>query len=496
MREEELEKQLDAILNEGPVAMPAPAKPAPTKPSPTKPAPGRPAPSRPSPFKPPKPHTVPKPKAEDMADKIEEAVENADKPVNEAYDDEVNSNTKNFWENLPKDMQHTFAKHPLLAIHGDRLSRSAYEYLADGDPQSVQLWFQRIMRVERNFIPQLEELAKDLTVKIWGVPKEMLHAEITTDVEIPENEPAEAGSPPEMEAGEEPSDELRAQINKRITTNALTHGAAVHQMLSMHHVVDKELNEIDKRLIKAYSSLSKGSVKMYWFMDIAMIADSLRNMKVGNSAVVWQPPEKEDEEEKPEDEYDLEKDTELDESELDEAKIVAKAVCFPVLCQELSKGVMEMLMMHGYSELEPKVQDALQRYSDILEDEPWLIQIGPELWRRMLKVIPKDVPLSELVMELGMMDPGNLHKVMDATIDYPEDAKEMLGEIADKIRQPEERDVDVDDAGPENFEDEYGEYERENEGGTAEPDVKDEIGYDPEEVEFNPDDFDLDDDDK
>jgi hypothetical protein len=141
--------------------------------------------------------------------------------------------------------------------------------------------------------------------------------------------------------------------------------------------------------------------KVYWYIDFSSL-EGLANMAAGSEKVAW---------------------------EDDNPKVVAKAWIFPILAQELSKGVMELLTMHGYSNLDQGTQEALQKHADKLKHEPFLIMVGPTLWRKFLKVIPKDTKMSNLISKFSKLDPDQVHEIIDDVIDNPDQAEEKLSEI-------------------------------------------------------------------
>lgn len=388
---------------------------APTE-SPTKPAtPTKPAPSRPSPFKPPKPAVVPKPKAK------------KDKKISEAYEDDIDPSVLAFWTDIkdPKSSKHHFSKHPILAMHGDKLSKSAYEFVSNSDIREIQAIFHQIITIEKRHKTELEALASRVVSQIWGIDENMLDGKLQMpdfDSDSDESEPSLAS----LEKDTDVDQATRDEINKRITTNALTHGASIHQMMSAHHLINQELNNIDARLLQLYTKLAHSSVKHYWLMDFSQMLD-LAGYKVGEEYVMWGAEKSEDGNEDGDDE-EGDKEDEFEETDVEDsgATVVARGIVFPVLIQELSKGVMELLMMHGYAKLDPKVQEKLQIHADVLTDEPWLIQIGPELWRRFLKIIPKGADISQLMATFGELNPKQVHDIIDAVIDQPEHAAELL----------------------------------------------------------------------
>lgn len=335
-----LEKGDEITLVENP--LPA----APTKPKPST-TPSRPKPSEPSkperdPFKPLKsPKTKPKAKEDENEEDKDLEIDMISKTLDEAYEEEAHVSTINFWENLPSNKSHVFSKHPIMAMHGKNLARKSHEYTSDYKASMPELMdvMMKIMRIEQGHSEQLVQLAKEIVSKIWGIDESMLKAEL--------DQPSESDFEEEDELGEFP-EELRHKINKRLTINTMSQGAAVHQMLTAHHMVDKALNLISPELLDLYNRISKGSAHSYWLIDIPALLSNLTSHAVGMSKV-------------------------------NDGKIEAKAIIFPVLVQELSKGVAELISHHGFEDDEEEEIENIIKHSDKMEYEPYQIQIGPEL---------------------------------------------------------------------------------------------------------------------
>lgn len=365
----------------------APAKPA-TRPG-TKP-PNTPAPNRPSPFTPPQPKVFPRPKAK--------------KKLVEAYEDEAHASVRGHWDTIHKrDNTHILSKHPIFAMHGKNLAKAGYEEYGDIPRNfNFQGAVYKIMQLESKHKEQLEELAKDIICKIWGIDRDKLKPELTQDCEIPE-----AGELQTIDVDDVDDvidDQMRKHINKRITFNTISHGSAVHIMKTAHHLIDDAIKKISPELLKLYTDVARYAHKMYWLF---LFTKTMMSSPVGEAAVVWKD---------------------------GEPVVVAKAVIFPVLVQELSKGVSELISLHDYSAHDENTQRIVSKYADDVMNEQWMIQIGVNLWQKFLKVIPNDIPLAELLMKFALMDPDKVHEIVNTVIEDPEMAKQTL---ADAVKEPE-----------------------------------------------------------
>lgn len=372
-----------------------------TKPAP---APSEPTPKR-DPWHPPRPAHEPRPQAKSSEPSLNE--DEGKKKLVEAYEDQVHPAVQSHWKNIRKpESKHPFSKHPFMAVYGDTLSRQGYEETGN-EPMSREMMIKmfhslnNIKRIEAPHKEELENLAKDIIVEIWGIPREMLDGEISEDTQ----EGYDTSSP---EEDNEIPDDVRKYINKNISLNTLTQGAAVHQMKSMHHLIRERLTEIDPELVPAYDELTRLMHRHNWWVDPDMFGAMLNQAAVGKSQVQW----------------------EEDANGVEQPKIKAKGWIFPFLAQELSKGAMKLLTHHGHSKLDPEIQRQVVKHGDKLAFEPWQIQIGPTLWKKFLKLVPKDVKLSELIPVLSEMEPDDVHTLLANIVDNPDDAKEAIKQLA------------------------------------------------------------------
>lgn len=379
------------IETTAPTAPPAPVK-----------TPPRPKPDF-NPFAPTKPKDLPKPKAKK-------------KRIVEGFDDEAHSSVVDFWRNIRRN-EHPYAKHPIMAMYGHESASKSFdnsiERVKKAFPQlsgydvgySASSIVQRVMRLERRYAKQLEEIAIDVVSKTWNVPPELLQAKLTNSVSSKFDDHSD-------DVDDEDVDDR--EINKRITMNALTQGAAVHNMMTMHKLVESELNALDPRLLGAYDKIGPGTEHTYWLMDYSKLAN-LAGAAVGSSEVKY------DDNNKP--------------------TVEANALIFPVLIQELVKGVMELLSHHGLSHLSKGQLRKVYKTADRLEDEPWLIQVGPQLWKNFLKVVPESSRLAETVAKIAMKDPDYIHNLLSRTIEAihsdssVDDIREELRELIDGVEE-------------------------------------------------------------
>jgi len=420
----------------------APVK-APTK-APTKTPTEKPAekPGKQNPFNPPRPKITPKPKAKKKLEKTEEdditfagAIDSFVR-IAQTYEEGALAPVRNFWQNIPQ--EHPFSKNPILSEYGHTLSGEGYDYLVNRmkegggqiptdmvqASQEVQQLMQKIFQLEANHEAELVQKAKEITAQVWGIDEAQLEAEINQKPE----EGGEEGGGEEGLTEEVPiTPELQEEINKRIMTNTLTQGSAVHAMYSVHHLVADAINAISPELLDAYTRLSGIATHQYYIIDIPAIIKAMQ-AQLKDAAVGWSHVEFGDE-------NGEEGGEEGGGGNAPEPKVVASGICLPILCQELFKGVMEMLSVHGINQnLSKEELYTVLNHADKLEDEPWLITVGPALWRKFLEVMPHEISLSEMMMKFNQETPDRVNKIIRAVIQNPDAARKYFS----GLQEPEE----------------------------------------------------------
>lgn len=329
------------------------------------------------------------------------------------YDSDVHPENKKFWKNLPKNKNETLGKHPVFTLEGEKLDRASFEHTKklseDRKINHTELGhlFMQIIALESSHKKELEDLAISAVSKLMGIDKSELKAKITNDIEINDTEPL---TPKEIQ---DLPQNLLDEANKRITSNAFSQGASVHGYLTAHFLdeIESKIKKIDPKLFDAYSKLTAGSHHLYWLLKHQK--EALAGQAVGSERPIQ------------------DKEGNL--------KVDARGALFVVLVQELIKGVVELRYLKG---LQEKSKDELSdddiqkifRYADQIKDEPKLIQIGPELWRRFLKVynkssVKKGRTVSEVYEHLMKLSPKELHNFVQAVVNEPEQATKLLNNL-------------------------------------------------------------------
>jgi hypothetical protein len=304
--------------------------------------------------------------------------------------------------------KYSLGKHPIFKKHGQSMSFDQYKTLTSSTHRLVnhsQLIdiFDTIQQIEMLHKDELIDLAKDIVVKIWNVDKSMLHGDLTENVSI---------SKKEEDVDDELTPEQKEAVEKRISLNMLAHGSSLHIMASAHHMVADRLNAIDQRLVKLYDYFANAVTLSSWHIDIDLIATAMSAMRAGGA-----------------NEVKFEKSEDGNES----AVVVAQAAVFPILVQEFAKGVVEILIMHQLSELDETTLRKVYKHADKYEDEFFHYYVGPSVWRKFIKIVPKD-KMAEVISNLSKkVKSKDVVAFIDNVILNPDAATELInGLISDE----------------------------------------------------------------
>jgi hypothetical protein len=109
--------------------------------------------------------------------------------------------------------------------------------------------------------------------------------------------------------------------------------------------------------------------------------------------------------------------------------VVARATNWYFLAKELVKGTAELICLHGLAHLGDDVYQVVMRQADKIEYEPWMLQSGGELWRRLLSVLPKGRSLQGMLMYLARLPAESLESLMLMVIEQPELARLQLAHL-------------------------------------------------------------------
>lgn len=279
------------------------------------------------------------------------------------------------------------------------------------------------LRKEVRHKEELEQLAIKLVREEYNIPEGSVdfEAEITGHPQMGGREIQKTGlkmkkgnkRPPQGKTDEE----LKPNVTKRRLMNAMMHGAA-RKGQNLFHMASEELNRIDPDLVQDYSKLMAGNDFMYWALNDETIArESESGTHAGQVKVNISG-------EKP--------------------KIIAQGMTFPMLLHELTKGVLELISLHGL-DVDKETRDYVLDKTDNLESEPMDIRLGVKIWEKLLEVMDVDsLPYkAQIFTKLSSLSPNEFNRIIKGLLNDSVEAKnEVKDMIYDVIREMNEEAVE------------------------------------------------------
>ena len=310
----------------------------------------------------------------------------------------LNDNEHPFSEN-------TFFLHNPSALAADEFKRcvALYERRCPngGDPMRAMMLMQEIMMMEDPDKEVLQQIAIDLITEMFNVPDEIdLQAMLEQKDAEEECDGGACGEPDDEEnISDERKEELMPFIEKRRILNSIVHGCAVHQWTSAYHIVRDRLNEVNPNLIERYNEVAALVNFFNWQVYFEpMFAAGQMPMLQGINKV-----------------------------DVEEQKIEAYGINFPVLVHELSKGIMDYITTAGVPNQEddgvtPDELRYIYQVADNYAHEQWHYFFGPTVWRAMLGTAEVGSDgLIPILRKMSEMDYQDLSEFCTNIVFYPEE---------------------------------------------------------------------------
>jgi hypothetical protein len=116
--------------------------------------------------------------------------------------------------------------------------------------------------------------------------------------------------------------------------------------------------------------------------------------------------------------------------------VVGRGTNWQLMAKELVKGTAELICLHGLNRLPDDMYQQVIRAADGPHFEPWMLQTGGELWRRLLAVLPNRRPLADMLMHLARLPARSLETLLLAVIERPDWARELLTGLGTSDAKP------------------------------------------------------------
>lgn len=289
--------------------------------------------------------------------------------------------------------------------------------------------FVSVKRFEAAHIPELEQMAVNLVLDFpefegvrqlveSGHLKLKAHLVEQVDPGDMQNQPQEPDEEEQIELGvAEIAQELDVEKEKRRFVNMLIQGAAINKNHAYHLVADR-LNELNPRLLPSYAVLMSVADWMYWAIpDEALGAMSGQGEDAAGVARFY-----------------------IDEDGV--PVIDAQAKVFPVLIQEIVKGMWEFVTWRAQQEegADPDTQAHVYGQVDTLQNEPWDIMMGAPVWRQILRIVGGDNQkyLRFVYHELMRLPTQEWHRIMNAILRGDPEGRDYIQNLIQQIKAEQE----------------------------------------------------------
>jgi len=267
---------------------------------------------------------------------------------------------------------------------------------------ALMSFYNEIVKIESEHTVELAKLAVKLVEDAYGI----IPDEIKYKIKLGRQE-IEIGATKDFTHEEEIktfSPEIKNEVAKRVVINGLIQGAALRGQY-LFHLAEDELEKISPDLVDLYGIIMSVAEYAYWVIPPSMVSAMGAGMERVNLS-----------EDKP--------------------MIIAYAVIFPVLLQELVKGIVELVSLHGLPKdatIRQKVLDA----ADTLENETWGIRFGKEFWDKFLQAANVDDARTRMKVyeKIVSLPPDEFHSLIKGILSNDENAKNKVSQIIAQIRQ-------------------------------------------------------------
>ncbi|MGV0949118.1 MAG: hypothetical protein ACOYB3_00290 [Azonexus sp.] len=246
-------------------------------------------------------------------------------------------------------------------------------------------------------------------------PGELGNATLSNDAQEEPEEGGEeqGGEAEEVEREAQAADalaDITPEIAKRKVINALIHGGAVSKNYA-YQLVQTDLAAINPNLTTLYGIAMAGSELGYFAMPDSMAAMAKDNPDLAGGS------------------------SEVEFEEGNVPVVKARGLIFPMLIQELAKGLLELVSYEGLPS-DPKMAQEVIDKSDFVDEESWAMIMGRGLWTRFVSALggDQDEITMHLYNKIVSMPVDQFNQTMQAIQAGGPQAQAIVKRLAQEIR--------------------------------------------------------------
>lgn len=224
------------------------------------------------------------------------------------------------------------------------------------------------------------------------------------------------------------------EVAKRHVINAMIHGGAVSKNYA-YQLIGQELGQINPDLVTLYGIAMAGSELGYFVApdDFAAQAARTPGLIGGSSEVTFEPSAPA---EITPDEGAGYAPAPVREPEGRTVPVVrARGLIFPMLVQELAKGLLELVSYEGLPQDAEKARDVIDK-TDLVDKESWAMIMGRGLWTRFVSTLGgnDDEITMHLYNRIVAMPPEEFNKTMQTIQAGGPQASALVKRLAQDVR--------------------------------------------------------------
>lgn len=274
-------------------------------------------------------------------------------------------------------------------------------------------------KIEKDNIQALEELSYKIITEMFDIPSDTLKMEgkivnkIDTSTERLVPEKTEGFSFDDIED----MNYLSGEIYKRRMLNALVAGASMYYMNYIGNYI-KEIFEINPDLPSLYKKMiDYNNLLLYISKDTLNTKETTDGGKVDVTI-------------SSKDEYPI---------------IKAEGLLFPILFEEIVKGILELAISHGLPNNVEKAKYVIGK-ADFKIAEVWDMRLGYALWKLIQDEISEcgydilEIGINFFLMELSQMDTEEFNSTLKEIFARTKKGKRNIDEIVQRITYNKDKD--------------------------------------------------------
>ena len=320
---------------------------------------------------------------------------------------------------LPPDEEDTFLI-SLLSKYYTQID----EITEQNDVNTIQEELQKLLtqckKIENTSIDALEELCQKVVTNLFQVPEDtiVIECKIVNDVNVSQQRFLPDSSVEYTFDDISDMSRLTDEVYKRRMLNALVVGAAMFYSNNIDFYV-QDLFKINPELPSLHKKILDLNTKLLYLQK-----DSLTTSSSVNGGKV-----------------DV-----LITSQNKQVKICAEGIIFPILLEEVIKGILEVAISHGLP-LDREKAEYVTRKADFRLAETWDMRLGVPLWLQILSLceelnldIMGDSMINFFLYEVALLDVKSFNHFLQNVFKKTKEGKRLITDMVNNIKMLKGRD--------------------------------------------------------